>query len=26
MMDFTWRASDCEKLVEVTHMKWWECN
>jgi len=22
---FTWRVSDCEELVGVTHMRWWGC-
>jgi len=21
--DFTWRVSDCEELVGVTHIRWW---
>jgi len=21
--DFTWRVSDCEELVGVTHRRWW---
>jgi len=21
--DFTWRVSDCEELVWVTHRRWW---
>jgi len=21
--DFTWRVSDCEELVRVTHRRWW---
>jgi len=23
MFDFTWRVSDCEELVGVTHRRWW---
>jgi len=22
-VDFTWRVSDCEELVGVTHRRWW---
>jgi len=24
--DFTWRVSDCEELVGVTHRRWWGCH
>jgi len=23
MRDFTWKVSDCEELVGVTHRRWW---
>jgi len=23
MWDFTWRVTDCEELVGVTHRRWW---
>jgi len=23
IVDFTWRVSDCEELVGVTHRRWW---
>jgi len=26
MFDFTWRVSDCEELVGITHWRWWGCS
>jgi len=23
--NFTWRVSECEELVGVTHKRWWGC-